>query len=217
MIKPIRRSAIFEKYGFVDSQIAFEQQATFRSINKNDPEEMEYMLPLLDHLEPFDPQLKPLDGFCILAYNATSKEDYVANFPRATVDFFSKMKIESIFLLTELVLDWKDYAFENPEKRTSFLNLVSHQTHEMGYLMDVKDLPDILPLFFFAHPDYPHILLVPAEGEVPISLLLCKDGNFHALFDEAIGDSLKLTTEQTGLKMGSFEICHAIRNNSFAP
>ena len=44
------------------------------------------MLPLLDHLEVFNANHEPLDGFCVVAYEAKSKEDYVAHFPQIIVD-----------------------------------------------------------------------------------------------------------------------------------
>ncbi len=52
-----------------------------------------------------------------------------------------------------------------------------------------------------------------ADGEVPINLLLCKDGNFDTLFDESIHEQLKSAAGGAGLMKGSCEICHTIRNN----
>lgn len=213
MIQPVSRSDIFKQSVFVDNQIAFEQQTTYRTINRDDPDEVAYMMTFLDHLQAFQPQSKQLDGFCVLAYAAETKGEYENNFPLAMIDFFAQLKIEQLILLTEIKIDWKDYVFENNQKQKYFLSMVNDQTNGVGLSLQVKDLPEILPLFFHAHPDHTHINLMPAAGDVPINLLLCKDGNFHTLFDESIHEQLKAAACEAGLMMGSYEVCHSFRNN----
>ena len=215
MLQPLTRSDIFQQSIFVDNQIAFAQQATYRTVNQDDPDEVAYMMPFLDHLQAFQPQQKSLDGFCVLAYAAETKEDYEANFPLVIVNFFTRLKIEELYLLTECKNDWKGFVFENKEKRERFLSMINDQTNEVGFLVTVKDLPDILPLFFFKHPDHPHICLIPPEGDIPVDMFLCKDGNLHMLFDEGNYGQLKAAAEGAGLYMGSYEVCHLYRNNRY--
>jgi len=62
-MQALSRSAIFKRSVFVDNQIALAQQATYRTINQDDADEMAYMMPFLDHLQAFDPQQKSLNGF----------------------------------------------------------------------------------------------------------------------------------------------------------
>lgn len=213
MMQALSRSDIFKQSVFVDNQIAFEQQSTYRTINQDDPDEVEYMMPFLDHLQAFQPQPEPLDGFCVLAYGVETKEDYENNFPLVMVDFFTRLKIEQVYLLTECKNDWKDFVFENEEKQKRFLTQINGQTNGVGFLITVKDLPDILPIFFFAHPDHPHICLISPEGDIPIDLFICKDGNLHTLFDERNYEQLKAAAEGAGLYMGSYEVCQLYKNN----
>lgn len=213
MMQVINRTDIFKKSVFVDNQIALEQQSIFRTVNRDDPDEVAYMMPLLDHVHAFQPQQEPLDGFCVLAYAAETRAEYDNKFPQSIVDFFTRLKIEDLYLLTVIRNDWKEYIFENKEKKEHFLNIVNDQTNGVGLRLQAKDLPEILPLFFRAHPDHPHINLMPALGDVPINLLLCKDGNFHTLFDESIHEQLKTAACEAGLMKGSYEVCHTIRNN----
>jgi hypothetical protein len=213
MMQAINRSEIFKQSVFVDNQIAFEQQATYRSINCDDPDEMAYMMPFLDHLEAFDPQLKPLDGFCVLAYAADTREDYQNNFSLAIVDFFTRLKIEKLYLLSQCKIDWNEYGFENQEKKSRFLKTLDGKENAVGLLLSVKELPDVLPLFFYRHPDHPHINLIPPVSDIPVDMFLCKDGNLHTLFDERNHGQLKTTAAASGLYMGSYEVCQLYRNS----
>ena len=213
MLQVLSRSDIFQQSVFVDNQISLAQQATCRTINQDDADEVAYMMPFLDHLQAFDPQHKSLDGFCVLAYGADTKDDYENQFPRVMVDFLTRLKIEALYLLTECKNDWKDFVFENEEKRKRFLSLVDGQTNEVGYLLKIKDLPVILPLFFFAHPDYPHVCFLSPAGDILVDMFLCKDGNLHTLFDERNNEQLKGAAKAAGLHMGSYEVCHLYRNS----
>lgn len=207
MIQVIPRSEIFKQNAFVDNQIAFAQQATYRTINQDDPDEVAYMIPFLDHLQAFKPMPKQLNEFAVLAYDAKNKEDYEQNFPLVMVEFYAALKIEQVYILTEIKTDWKDLVFENEEKKVIFLKQVNEHTHAVGYLVEVKDLPEILPLFFFMHPDYPHIELIPAKADINIVQFVCKDGNLHTLYEVQHYEQLKAAAEISGLVMGSFEVC----------
>ena len=209
----LSRSVIFNQSAFVDNQVAFEQQSIYATINRDDTGEVAYMMSLLDHLEAFCMQPGQLDKFCVLAYHAENKTDYDNNFSGVMVDFLTRLKIEDLYLLTAIRNDWKEYIFENNEKKKHILSMLNDQTNGVGFRVKVKDLPEILPLFFHAHPEYPHINLMPAAGEIFINLLLCKDGNLHTLFDESIHEQLKSAAGEAGLMMGSYEICHTIKNN----
>jgi hypothetical protein len=213
MIQPLSRSDMFKQSVFVDNQIAHAQQATYRTINQDDPAELAYMMPFLDHLQAFDPQLKPLDGFCVLAYAAETKQEYENNFSLVMADFFARLKIEELYLLSECKIDWNEYEFENNQKKKRFLRILEGKTQAVGLHLNVKDLPDVLPLFFCTHPDHPHIILIPPVGDVPIDIFLCKDGNFHTLFAESDYGQLKQAAEAAGLYMGGYEVCHLYRNN----
>jgi hypothetical protein len=213
MMQSLARSDIFRQSAFVDKQIAFAQQATFRTINQDDPGEVAYMMSFLDHLQAFKPQPEPLDAFCVLAYGAETRAEYEHNFPLVMADFFTRLKIEQVYLLTECKNDWKDFVFEKEEKQKQFFTLVNGQTNGVGFLITVKDLPDILPIFFFAHADHPHINLIPPAGNIPVDMFLCKDGNLHTLFDERNHAQLKAAAEGAGLYMGSFEVCQLYNNS----
>ena len=115
------RSEIFKLSPIVDNQIAFAQQATYSTINQDDTDEVTYMMSFLDHLQAFNPIPKQLDDFCILAYKAKSKIDYENNFPTAIMDLFTALKIDQVYILTEIKTDWKDLVFENKAKKTIFL------------------------------------------------------------------------------------------------
>jgi hypothetical protein len=213
MIQVVSRSDIFKQSVFVDNQIAIEQQAIHRTINQQDADEIAYTMPLLDHLLTLQPQSKALDGFCVLAYDAETKEDYESNFPSIMVNFFAELKINELYLLTTCKTDWKDFEFSNKAIKKRFFRIVNQQTNAVGFLLSVSDLLEMLPLFFNTHPDHPHINLIPSQEGVSISMLLCKDGNFHTLFDERIQMQIQAAAAETGLCMGSFEICQLYKNN----
>ncbi len=215
MMQVFSRVDIFKNAAFVDNQIALAQQASYKTVNHDDVDELAYTMPFLDHLEAFYPVPKQLDGFCVLAYGAKTKEDYENNFPLLMVDFFTALKIEQVYILTEIKTEWRDVVFENKEKYAAFLTMVNDQTNAVGFLVQVKDLPEILPLFFFTHPDHPHINIIPPQGDIAISQFLCKDGNLHTLFNEKNYEQLKSAANMAGLFMGSFEVCQLYNNNNF--
>jgi hypothetical protein len=215
MIQTFSRVDIFKNDVFVDNQIALAQQAIYRTVNHDDVDELVYTMPFLDHLQAFHPAPKQLDEFCVLAYGAKTKEDYENNFPLVMLEFFTALKIEQVYILTEIKTDWKDFVFENKEKHTTFLTMVNHQTNAVGFLVQVKDLPVILPLFFFKHPDQPHINIIPQGGYIAIDQFLCKDGNLHTLFDKKNYEVLNAVASKAGLFMGSFEVCQLYNNKQF--
>ncbi len=215
MLQVFSREDIFKNDAFVDNQIALAQQATYRTINQDDPDEVAYMKPFLDHLQAFNPMPKQLDEFCVLAYGAKTKEDYENNFPLVMVEFFTALKIQQVHILTEIKINWINFVFENKEKYAAFLTMVNNQTNAVGFLVQVTDLPVILPLFFFTHPDHPHIKIISSQGDIVIDLFLCKDGNLHTLFAEKNYEQLKAAVNMAGLFMGSFEVCQLYNNKHF--
>lgn len=212
-MKVFSRIDIFKNDALVDNQIALAQQAIYRTINQDDEEEMAYTIPFLDHLQAFKPAPKKLNEFCVLAYSAKNKEDYENNFPLVLVEFYTALKIDQVYILTEIKTDWKKIVFENEEKYAAFLTMVNHQINAVGFLVQVKDLPTILPLFFFTHPDHPHINIIPPQGAIAIDQFLCKDGNLHTLYDEKNYEQLKSAAHKAGLCLGSFEVCQLYHNN----
>ena len=80
MIEPFSRSQIFKQSLFADNQVALEQQTIYKMMDQDNPDEIAYMLPLLDHLEPFNPQPLYADQFCVLAFDAPNLTSYHNNF-----------------------------------------------------------------------------------------------------------------------------------------
>lgn len=170
-MQALTRSAIFKQSVFVDNQIALAQQVTHRTINQDDSDEVAYMMPFLDHLQPFHVQQNSLlDGFCVLAYPAETKEDYESNFLLLMADFFTRLNIEELYLLTECRNDWKDFVFENKEKQKRFLSMANDQTNGVGYQVKVKDLPEAMPVFLFTHLITRILFLFP---RTEMFLLIC--------------------------------------------
>ena len=151
--------------------------------------------------------------FCPHAYDAVDKSNYNNNFAKLMVGLFTKLQIEEVYLLTIIKNDWDEYIFENDEKRDLFLKIVVKHKDGVGLKMEVKYLLKVLPLFFHSHPDYPHINLMSAEEDLPINLLLCKDGNFHTFLNERNEEQLRIAANATGLVMGDYEICRVIKNS----
>ena len=213
MIKALSRKEIFHESVFVDNQVAFEQQAILRTLAADSNDERDDMKPILDHLNAFYPQSQTLQNFCVLAYDALDKADYNNNFAKLMVGLFTKLQIRELYLLTVIKNDWDEYIFENDEKKDLFLKIVSRHEDGGGLKIEVKHLPKVLPLFFHSHPDYPHINLMSAEEDLPINLLLCKDGNFHTLLNVRNEEQLRIAANATGLVMGDYEICRVIKNS----
>ncbi len=181
--------------------------ASYRAINPDDPDELAYVLPFLDHLQAFNPEITTCHGFCVFAYPASNPMDYEKNFASVLVSFLTNLNCEELYLLTEIRVDWEEFGFENEHKKSLFLEYTKGRTKETGYLIKVKDLVQILPLFFHRHPDSPTISLMPGSGDVLIELFLCKDGNFHTLYDERDENILMKMAAEAGLLHGSYEIC----------
>jgi hypothetical protein len=49
--------------------------------------------------------------------------------------------------------------------------------------------------------------LITANGEIPLSLRLCDDGNLHLNFQEMYQKRIHEAAKNAGFKMGDLEIC----------
>ena len=207
MMNAISRDSIFKRSAFIDNQISRAQMTILRTVNQEDEEEVIYTTSLLDHLQAFDPKPDNLNGFRVIAYPAIDKSDYENNFSTALGRLLNDLSIPNMYLLTDINYDWKDFIFENEDKKSLFLSYTKGITNTVGYLFESKDIELLLPLFYQHHPDCPSIGLMNSTGDIQLDMFMCKDGNLHVLYDEKHESALLGAVKNAGLISGSFDVC----------
>ena len=209
MITAINRSSIFHSSIFADNFISEMQQRYAVDFDPTIKGEAAVLKRAYDHLTPFELIDTPISSACVLAHAASSKKDYAESFPRQLIDFFHLLKIDELYLMQFTNSNLLDkFPFQNFSKRNRFKRLTGGNRTDCGYRFHVKDLQQVFPLFFFSrHYDSPVIFLFTANGEVPLSLRLCDDGNLHLNFQEQYQQQIYVAANKAGLIRGDIEIC----------
>jgi len=208
MFKPITRPEIFRSSVFADNLIAEFQQSYTLDIDLSVKKEAEMLKKYYDHLKPFQPIEPTINSHCVLAYDAESKKDYIETFSLVLQKFLTALNIQDLYLTYFNKKNLFQFEFENYRKRNLFKLYGGKKTENLGYQIKVSDLHKSFPLFFFSGVyDVPVIFLITAEGEVPLSLRLCDDGNLHLNFQEMYQKRIHEAAKNAGFKMGDLEIC----------
>jgi hypothetical protein len=208
MFKPITRPEIFRSSVFADNLIAEFQQSYTLDIDLSVKQEADMLKKYYDHLHPFEPIDPPINSHCVLAYDAESKKDYIVTFPLVLQKFLMDLGIQDVYLTYFNKKNLFQFEFENFKKRNLFKLYGGKKTENLGYQLKVSDLHKGFPLFFFSGVyDVPVIFLITANGEVPLSLRLCDDGNLHLNFQEMYQKRIHEAAKDAGFKMGDLEIC----------
>ncbi len=208
MLTPIPRAEIFQANQFVDNFIADMQASYAQYIDKTVPREGKMLAEYYDHLEPLAPFDEPVAGHCVLAYDAESKKDYVEKLPLVLQQFYGVLGITQLYLMDFNKTSLLDFPYESFKKQNEFKRLAKGNAKGMGYVLEVADLPKIMPLFFFSKRyDTPVIFFLTAEGDVPLSIRMCDDGNLHLNFEEEYDEVIQEAAENAGFCIGDLELC----------
>ena len=208
MFKSITRLEMFKSSIFADNLIAEFQQSYTLDIDLSVKAEAKMLKKYYDHLHPFQFIEPPINSHCVLAYNAESKKDYIEIFPLVLQKFLTDLDIQELYLTYFNNKNLYKFEFENLKKRNLFKQYGGKKDNNLGYQINVSDLHNCLPLFFFSGVyDVPVIFLITANGEVPLSLRLCDDGNLHLNFQEMYQNSIHKAAKNAGFKIGDLEIC----------
>ncbi|CAN5293299.1 hypothetical protein BH09BAC1_BH09BAC1_15160 [soil metagenome] len=208
MLTPIPRTEIFQTNQFVDNFIAEMQDSYAQYIDQSVPREGKMLAEYYDHLQAFNPSEEPIMGHCVLAYDAESKKDYVENLPLVLQGFYEALGITQLYLMDFNKTSLLDFPYENFKKQNEFKRLAKGNAKGMGYMLEVADLPKMMPLFFFSkRHDKPVIFFLTATGDVPLSIRMCDDGNLHLNYQEKFDEQIEAAAEAAGLDIGDIEIC----------
>lgn len=215
MFKPITRTEIFHSSIFADNIIAIFQQSYTSDIDLSVKAEAQMLKKYYDHLKPFQPIEPTINSNCVLAYDAESKQDYVTTFPLVLQKFLTALSIQDVYLTYFNNKNLYQFEFENFRKRNLFKLYGGKNTKNLAYQIKVSDLHKGFPLFFFSGVyDVPVIFLITANGEVPLSLRLCDDGNLHLNFQEMYQKQIHKAAKENGFIKGDLEICVQYRLHS---
>jgi hypothetical protein len=208
MFNPITRHEIFNSSVFADNLIAEFQQSYTSDIDLSVKQEADMLKKYYDHLKPFQPIDPPIDSHCVLAYAAESKKDYIETFPLVLQKFLTALNIQDLYLTYFNNKNLFKFEFENFRKRNLFKLYGGRKAQNLGYQIKVPNLHKGFPLFFFSGVyDVPVIFLITANGEIPLSLRLCDDGNLHLNFQEMYQKRIHEAAKNAGFKIGDLEIC----------
>lgn len=214
MFKPITRKAIFLSSVFADNLLADFQQSYTLDIDLSVKKEADMLKKYYDHLKPFQLIDPPINSHCVLVYDAKSKKDYIESFPLVLQQFLMALNIQDLYLTYFNNKNLFKFEFENFTKRNLFKLYGGRKTDNLGYQIKVSDLHKGFPLFFFSGVyDVPVIFLITANGDVPLSLRLCDDGNLHLNFQEMYQKLIKEAAAHAGFIMGDIELCTYYRLN----
>ncbi|NEU07610.1 hypothetical protein GZH53_04720 [Flavihumibacter sp. R14] len=208
MFTPVARPEIFHSSVFADNLVAIFQESYASGIDPSVRSEAAMLKKYYDHLKPFRQIDPPIDGHCVLAYDAGSKDDYIATFPLVMQKFLNTLNIRKLYLLNFNKTNLYSFPFENFRKLNQFKLLGGSKKENLGYRFKVSELHRGFPLFFFSGVyDVPVVFLITATGEVPLSLRLCDDGNLHLNFQEIYRHRIEEAAAHAGFLMGDLEIC----------
>lgn len=116
MFKPITRNEMFKSSAFADNLIAMFQQSYTLDIDLSVKQEAEMLKKYYDHLKPFQPIDQPISSNCVLAYDAKSKQEYVATFPLVLQKFLTASNIQEMYLTYFNNKNLYQFEFENFRK-----------------------------------------------------------------------------------------------------
>jgi len=207
MLQPIPRTTLFKTNPFADAQMAASQQSLLRTLDEQFEEDAAFIKEYVDHAQPFSTERQPTDASGVLAYAAENAEQYSHEMPLALQAFFNHLQATTLYLLTESKLDWSEFLFENEKKKETFLSLVQHQTVDVGYALNPDDLPQVLPLFLFAHPDRAPLFLYADTAHTSLSMFLCKDSNWHLQYHAKDKMLIEAAAQKSNLLFGDLELC----------
>ncbi|EMR03229.1 hypothetical protein [Cesiribacter andamanensis] len=207
MLTPLSRKDIFSQSPVADGMIAEVQGFYARGFDEAVPEELEVLNRLYDHRQVLQPGNKAPQAEAILTLRARTRSGYARRFPKALQGFLEQLGCRHLYLLDWLAFSWQEFPFETADKAATFSRLAQGRLEPGGFLLEIRQLSRLLPLFFFSGRfDGPVIYLIAAEG-LPLSLQLCDDGNLHLAFHEQDRPALEAAASQAGLLLGGDEVC----------
>ncbi|WP_161631518.1 hypothetical protein [Sediminibacterium sp. C3] len=160
-----------------------------------------------DHRQQFNQNNSPVTGNCVIVYPAINRKDYCLKLPESITLFLKTLGSQKVTLLDFVNTDFSDFPFETFQKRNIFKRISRGIKRSYVIQFSVDIIVDIFPLFFFSRRyDIPVILMI-SDGEVPVSLRLCDDGNLHLNFREKHHEQVIAAATVAGFVIGDIELC----------
>lgn len=184
MITILHREEIYNKSIIADLEIANRQQFYFSLLEGENPDLINELLPIYDHLEANVKTETKSDAFLILAFDENlSKLGYEKGLIQSLFMFFLQLGINEILMVQDLCNNWQEFGFLSKKEKKAFLNLTKDPMSNEGLLLDLRGLQEILPLLFHSNPDKGDFSLYSQNGNIPFCMLYWED-NFHISFFE---------------------------------
>jgi hypothetical protein len=214
MLYPLSRKAIFEASPFAD-QFIFEMQRSYAAeLDLNDRLDRSVYRKYYDHLQPLQMGHPPIDGYCIMAYIADTRNDFFERMLPALQQFFEELKIQQLYITDFLKTSLQTFPFKNFQKRNRLRHLMGWRLDYGGFQLSLKDLKQVLPLFYFSGIYARSAITIIADGVVPLSLRLCKDGNFHADYQSLHQRPIQEAASRAGFEVGDVNLCWDYKVNA---
>lgn len=208
MLYPLSRKAIFQASSLADTFVAYMQQGYAQDLDMNEPQERSLLKKYYDHLQPFQPLDPPLDNdMMVLAFPASNQQDFFGQMPVAMAQLFKALGTKELYIVDFLKTSLNEFPFETYGKRNKLKQLLGWNLHYGGFQLSADDLSVVLPLFYFSGIYARPVIALVADGEVPLVLRLCKDGNFHCNYQQLRKDRITTAASAAGFLTGDVYIC----------
>lgn len=201
------RNAVFRRWSFADNIIAQIQQSFAAELDTNSRVEAAMLKKYYDHQTPSFHAPMAIDGHCVIAYKAESRQAYFRELPLPA--FFSKLQTEKLYCMDFLATGMADFPFENFIKRNKLKRMPGNVLKAAAFSLNPVDAVNVLELFYFSGRYERSAVILIAEGAVPVAMRLCKDGNFHLNYKAEQEDQIKDAATAVGFMVGDIDLCWA--------
>jgi hypothetical protein len=208
MLQPLSRTAIFQNSPFADAFIASMQQSYASDLDMTDPSDRSLLKKFYDHLHPLQPLHPPFhNDMLVLTYPAIHQKEYFVKMPKAMEYLFHQLQTKRLYFVDFLKTSLHEFPFETYRKRNKLKQLLGWQLHYGGFQLAIEDLCTVWPLFYFSGIYARSAIVLIADGEAPLALRLCKDGNFHCNYQQGHEDHILPVAKEAGFLTGDVNLC----------
>jgi len=215
MLQPLSRKAIFRASSFADTFIAEMQQSYAQDFDLSDAQDCSMLRKYYDHLKPFryvDPPLS--NGMLVLTFPADDRKEYFAQMPVAMVQLLEALGSTQLYFVDFLKTRLNEFPFETYRKRNQLKRLLGWSLKYGGFRLSITDLPVVWPLFYFSGIYARTAIVLISDGEAPLALRLCRDGNFHCHYQEVHQQRIATAAQDVGFLVGDIDLCWQYRIDS---
>jgi len=208
MLQALSRKALFQASPFADTFVADMQQSYAQDFDLSDAQDRSMLRKYYDHLKPFRPVDPPLSNdMVILTFPADHQQAYFAQMPLAMAQLLEALGSTQLYFVDFLKTSLEEFPFETYRKRNQLKRLLGGRLDYGGFRLSITDLPIVWPLFYFSGRYERTAIVLIADGEVPLALRLCKDGNFHCHYQAIHEGRFIQAAEAAGFNTGDVNLC----------